>query len=155
MINAVFLSKKDIETCHELALVIDAQEDAAGHQRRKPWKEGQVRPHFVGRLGELAVAYSLGSQYDYDPTYNKYRNDVDTWEVRSTMRHNGSLTTYSNDKSAPYVLVTLSEDFHTATIRGWLPLELCNVAEHYRDEWDCYFTPQSRLNKWDPFEVRQ
>lgn len=149
MSTEVYLSDDDVESCHALALVIDAQEEAAGHSRRFPWVTGQPRPNFVGRLGELAVSYLIGVEYKFDPTYNKTWNDVSIYEVRTTTHSNGHLITYHKDKPAPYVLVTLSEGFHIATIQGWLPLEKCNIDAHYRASHDSYWTPQSELFSMD------
>ena len=109
----------------------------------------QVRQDKIERgfLAEMAVAQYV----NYDKKFsivNPDRTDVDGIEVRSVDTMQKHLITHKYDKQAPYVLAVSDVETATVILRGWLPLEDCNIDAHW---WahaprPAYFTPATVLH---------
>jgi len=100
-----------------------------------------------GFLAEMAVAQYVG--YDKKQSLvNPDRTDVDGIEVRSVDTMQKRLITYTHDKQAPYVLAVSDVDTATVILRGWLPLQDCNIDAHWNTQAKrpAYFTPATVLH---------
>ena len=100
-----------------------------------------------GFLAEMALAQYV----NFDKTLrivNPDYTDVDGIEVRSVDTMGKRLITYTYDKQAPYVLAVSDVDTATVILRGWLPLQDCNIDAHWwaQAPRPAYFTPATVLH---------
>jgi len=144
---AVSLTTEEASKCYQQALDID--NECLQNNRDKPRVLQSIEAHFIGSLGEFALAKYLQVDFDFGCDYKRQPHDVTMYEVRTTKYANGKLITYNHDKSAPYVLATLNMDNgYTITLRGWALLDECNIDEHWNTsaKLPSYWTPQHKLH---------
>ncbi|MFZ9274599.1 MAG: hypothetical protein ACO24S_05585 [Ilumatobacteraceae bacterium] len=110
----------------------------------------------IGVIAEYAVAQAIGADWSWDLEWDDIGpdQDVNGIQVRGTDRDNGCLITHDYDPEGPYVLVTLAitgPRTVEATLRGWLDLNDCCDALHWRDDvpYPAYFVPQIALHPID------
>ena len=148
------LDAHDIRLCQALA---DERIRKYGRQHR-PYN-GTLTPkklqriNRLGVMGELAVATYLCLPFSWECNYTPTSKDDDVQgiQVRATDYGNGHLITHPDDKHAPYALVTLAITGPmrvTASLQGWLPLDECNIWDHWRTDipYPAYMTPQTALH---------
>ncbi len=105
-------------------------------------EQNKQRDHLVGYTGEVAIAQFLNYDMRYF-SYNKKRNDVLGYEIRTTTTN--YLITHDDCKDGLYIAIKFC-DLSKVIIKGWRKVD-SNYVARWRDDWKrpCYTKNHSNL----------